>query len=272
MKLYYDKRRDDPIYYAQVGIRNGKKTTTRNVKRFGKHSELLKITDDPLSYVKEEIRKMNEEQRSGKVNCEFTVDFNEKVENTDDEASHSTSLNIGYFMLQSLMKGFNLKKFFKECTEDRKITFDCYTISRFLTYARILDPKSKYGTWDRLDTYYEHPDFDYQHILRFMDILEEHYDDYLKWLYDNSSNIIKRDTSVLYYDCTNFYFECEQEDETVIDDVTGEIIEGFRRYGMSKDHKPNPLVEMGLFIDRRGIPITVCLHPGNVNEQITAIL
>ena len=260
MKLYYDKRRDDPIYYAQVGIRNGKKTTTRNVKRFGKHSELLKITDDPLSYVKEEIRKMNEEQRSGKVNCEFTVDFNEKVENTDDEASHSTSLNIGYFMLQSLMKGFNLKKFFKECTEDRKITFDCYTISRFLTYARILDPKSKYGTWDRLDTYYEQPDFDYQHILRFMDILEEHYDDYLKWLYDNSSNIIKRDTSVLYYDCTNFYFECEQEDETVIDDVTGEIIEGFRRYGMSKDHKPNPLVEMGLFIDRRGIPITVCLH------------
>ena len=79
MKLYYDKRRDDPIYYAQVGIRNGKKTTTRNVKRFGKHSELLKITDDPLSYVKEEIRKMNEEQRSGKVNCEFTVDFNERL-------------------------------------------------------------------------------------------------------------------------------------------------------------------------------------------------
>ncbi len=271
MKLYYDKRSKDPIYYAQQGIRNGKKTTTRNVKRFGKHSELLKITDDPLAYVKEEIRKMNEEYRVGKVSFEITADFNEKVRASDDEASSSTALNTGYFFLQDIMKGLMLKDFFIQQTKERKITFDCYTINRFLTYARILDPRSKYGTWDRLDTYYEQPDFGYQHILRFMDILVENYNEYLSWLYEKSKNVVKRDTSVLYYDCTNFYFECEQEDETVIDEVTGEIMEGFRRYGYSKEHRPNPIIEMGLFVDRRGIPISMCLHPGNTNEQTTAI-
>ena len=90
MKLFYNKTSKDPIYYAQVGIRNGKKVTTKNVKRFGKHSELLKITDDPLSYVKEEIRKMNEEYRVGKVEYTFSTNYNERVEQTDDEASAST--------------------------------------------------------------------------------------------------------------------------------------------------------------------------------------
>ena len=96
MKLFYNKNSKDPIYYAQIGIRNGKKVTTRNVKRFGKHSELLEITDDPLSYVKEEIRKMNEEYRVGKVEYTISTNYNERVEQTDDEASSSTGLNIGY--------------------------------------------------------------------------------------------------------------------------------------------------------------------------------
>ena len=92
MKLFYNKNSKDPIYYAQVGIRNGKKVTTRNVKRFGKHSELLKITDDPLSYVKAEIRKMNEEYRVGKVEYTISTNYNERVEQTDDEASTSTDV------------------------------------------------------------------------------------------------------------------------------------------------------------------------------------
>lgn len=138
MKLYYDKRLADPTYYAQQGIRIGKKTTTRNVKKFGKHSELLKITDDPLSYVRKEIEKMNEEYRVGKVSFDMTVNFNEKVRHTDEEASSSNSLNIGYFFLQEVMKGLLLKQFFEDKTADRKITYDCYTIARFLVYARVL--------------------------------------------------------------------------------------------------------------------------------------
>ena len=271
MKLFYDKKSKDPTYYAQQGFRNGKKTSTRNVKNFGKYSELLKITDDPLSYVQEEIRKMNEEYRVGKADFEIKVNFNEKVKSSDGNTSSSTSSNIGYFYLQDIMKGLQLKKFFENATSNRKNTFDCYTISRFLTYARILDPKSKLGTWDNLDSYYEKPSFGYQHIMRFMDILEENYDTYLSWLYQNSNNIIKRDTSVLYYDCTNFYFECESEDDIVVDEVTGEIIQGLRKYGTSKEHRPNPIVEMGLFMDQRGIPISMCLHPGNTSEQLTAI-
>ena len=104
-----------------------------------------------------------------------------------------------------------------------------------------------------------------------MDLLEEHYDDYLAWLFKQSNTIVKRDTSVLYYDCTNFYFESEQPDEDIIDEVTGEILKGMRQYGFCKEHRPNPIVEMGLFMDSRGIPITMCLHPGNTSEQLTAI-
>lgn len=77
------------------------------------------------------------------------------------------------------MKGLKLKEFFRQKTGSRKITFDCFTVSRFFTYARIFDPGSKHAAWNRLDSYYEQPHFDYQHILRFMDILEENYDDYL---------------------------------------------------------------------------------------------
>ena len=271
MKLFYNKNSKDPIYYAQQGIRNGTKTTTRNVRKFGKHSELLKITDDPLAYVKEELRKMNEEYRVGKVDFAISADFNERVKHSSDTASSSNWLNIGYFFLQAFLGKLRLQDFFREKTDGRRITFDCYTIHRFLTYARILDPLSKYAVWHKLDSYYEKPGFDYQHILRFMDLLEENYDDYLAWLYRQSNTIAKRDTSVLYYDCTNFYFECEQEDEDIVDEVTGEVMKGLRQYGRCKEHRPNPIVEMGLFMDSQGIPITMCLHPGSTSEQLTAV-
>ena len=271
MKLFYDKKAKDPTYYAQQGIRIGQKTTTRNVKNFGKHSELLKITDDPLAYVKEEIRKMNEEYRVGRVEYDYKIDFNEKVEHTDDEASKSKNLNIGYFFLQEVMNHLELKDFFSKAASDRKIQFDPYTILRFMTYARILDPGSKLRTWARLDNYYEKPSFDYHQILRSMDVLNDNYDEFLRWTFEKSNSVVKRDSSVLYYDCTNFYFECEKEDDVVVDEVTGEVMSGLRKYGASKEHRPNPIVEMGLFMDRNGIPISMCLHPGNTSEQLTAV-
>lgn len=271
MKLFYDKKAKDPTYYAQQGIRNGKKTTTRNVKKFGKHSELLKITDDPLSYVKNEIKKMNEEYRVGRVEYDYKVDFNERVEATEDEVSLSKELNIGYFFLQEIMHHLKLKDFFAKSAEDRKIKFDSYTILRFLTYARILDPGSKYHTWQNLEKYYEKPSFDYHQILRCMDIINDDYDKYLQWVYEKSNSVVKRDSSILYYDCTNFYFECEKEDDIVVDEVTGEIMCGLRKYGVSKEHRPNPIVEMGLFMDRNGIPVSMCIHSGNTSEQLTAV-
>ena len=271
MKLYYDKRLKDPTYYIQQGFRNGKKTTTKNVKRLGKHSELLLITDDPLEYAKNEVKKMNEEYRSGRSEFIVTMDFNERIPSTDSLYSNSTSLNIGYLYLKDIYAKLNLSDFFKSVSSDRKITYDCNKICQFLTYARILDPASKYGTYDKLDTYYEKPQVEYQHMIRFLDILDRNSDQYLKHLFDNSENIVKRDTSVMYYDCTNYFFETEKPDEEIVDEVTGEIILGLRQFGISKENKTSPIVEMGLIMDSRGIPISMCIHPGNTNEQLTAV-
>lgn len=271
MKLYYDKRLKDPTYYIQQGFRNGKKTTTKNIKRLGKHSELLLITDNPLEYAKNEVKKMNEEYRSGRSEFIVTMDFNEKIPSTDSPCSNSTSLNIGYLYLKDIYAKLNLSDFFKSVSSDRKITYDCNKICQFLTYARILDPASKYGTYDKLDTYYEKPQVEYQHMIRFLDILDRNSDKYLKHLFDNSENIVKRDTSVMYYDCTNYFFETEKPDEEIVDEVTGEIIFGLRQFGISKENKTSPIVEMGLIMDSRGIPISMCIHPGNTNEQLTAV-
>lgn len=271
MKLYYDKRLKDPTYYIQQGFRNGKKTTTKNIKRLGKHSELLLITDDPLEYAKNEAKKMNEEYRSGRSEFIVTMDFNERIPSTDSPCSNSTSLNIGYLYLKNIYAKLNLSDFFKSVSSDRKITYDCNKICQFLTYARTLDPASKYGTYDKLDTYYEKPQVEYQHMIRFLDILDRNSDKYLKHLFDNSENIVKRDTSVMYYDCTNYFFETEKPDEEIVDEVTGEIILGLRQFGISKENKTSPIVEMGLIMDSRGIPISMCIHPGNTNEQLTAV-
>lgn len=271
MKLYYDKRLKDPTYYIQQGFRNGKKTTTKNIKRLGKHSELLLITDNPLEYAKNEVKKMNEEYRSGRSEFVVTMDFNERIPSSDSPCSNSTSLNIGYLYLKDIYAKLNLSDFFKSVSSDRKITYDCNKICQFLTYARILDPASKYGTYDKLDTYYEKPQVEYQHMIRFLDILDRNSDKYLKHLFDNSENIVKRDTSVMYYDCTNYFFETEKPDEEIVDEVTGEIILGLRQFGISKENKTSPIVEMGLIMDSRGIPISMCIHPGNTNEQLTAV-
>ena len=271
MKLYYDKKSANPTYYIQQGIRNGKKTTTRNVKKIGRHSELLSITTDPLEYAKQQVEEFNKEYKAGKIDLSIKFDFGEKLTATDDVASKSTVLNIGYFILQRIYHDLKLKEFFREVCGKTKTTFDCDTINRFLTFARILNPASKLDTFEKLDAYYEQPSFEYQHILRFMDILEKNYDGYLEHLFQNSGNVIERNIAVCYFDCTNYYFEIENEDEEYTDEATGEILKGLRKYGPSKDHKPNPLVQMGLFMDANGIPISMCINSGSDNEQLCAV-
>jgi transposase len=271
MKLYYDKKSKNPTYFIQQGVRNGKKTTTINIKRIGRHMELLSITDNPLEYAMQQVEKFNKDYKEGKIDLSIKFDFEEKLTATDDIASKSALLNIGYFILQHIYNDLKLGSFFVDVEKNTKATFDCNTINRFLTFARILNPASKLDTFEKLDTYYEQPTFDYQHILRFMDILERNYDEYLEHLFENSGNIVKRNTSVCYFDCTNYYFEIEQEDDEYVDEATGEVLKGLRKYGPSKDHKPNPLVQMGLFMDADGIPLSMCINPGSDNEQMCVI-
>lgn len=271
MKLNYDRKSKDPTYFVQKGYRNGKKTTTKNIARIGKHSELLLITDDPLAYAKEQVAKYNDEEKNNKITMEVKIDFDEKIKISSDLVSSSTSLNIGYLYLQQLYHQLEIGDFFKKVTSESKITFDPNLVNRFLTFARILYPDSKLGTYEHLSHYYEKPSFEYVHILRSMDMLADHYDEYLTHLFDKSMKIVKRNTSVCYYDCTNYHFEIESPDEDYVDEVTGEITKGFRKYGISKQHQPAPLVEMGLFMDADGIPLSMCLTSGSDNEQTTAI-
>lgn len=272
MKLWYDKKSKDPNYFIQMGIRNGKKTTTKNVARIGSHSELLKITDDPLAYAKEQVKKYNEEyQIQNRMSLEIKVDFAEKIKAANAANSKSTLFNIGYFFLQQFYHDLDIGSFFRSATADMKNEFDPNLVNRFLTYSRILHPDSKLGTYQNLDRYYEQPEFDYVHILRTMDILQEHYEDYISHLYNASCRIVKRDTSVCFYDCSNYYFEIESDDDDYADEVTGETIKGLRKYGPSKEHRPNPIVEMGLFMDKDGIPLSMCITSGSDNEQTTAV-
>ena len=271
MKLYYDKKSPDPTYFIQQGFRNGKKTSTRNVKRIGKHSELLAITDDPLAYAQEQVAKYNEEMKNAKVSMDLSIDFDIKVKATEDVVSASTLRNIGYYYLQQIYHDLQIGTFFKKITENRKIEFDPNLVNRFLTHSRIMYPGSKRRTHMHLADFFENPDFDYVHILRTMDLMEENYADYIKHLYTKSKSIVNRNTAICYYDCTNFYFEIESPDLDYVDEVTGELIVGFRKYGVSKEHRPNPIVEMGLFMDADGIPLSMCLVPGNQSEQTTAV-
>ena len=272
MKLNYDRKSKDPTYFIQMGIRNGKKTTTKNVARIGKHSELLKITDDPLAYAKERVKKFNEEyQKQNCISLEIKVDFAQKIKVTGNAASQSTLLNIGYFFLQQFYHDLKIASFFESITADMKNEFDPNLVNRFLTYSRIMCPDSKLGTHQNLSRYYEQPEFDYVHILRTMDIMQEHYEEYISHLYETSCKLVKRDTSVCFYDCSNYYFEIETDDEDYVDKVTGEVIKGLRKYGPSKEHRPNPIVEMGLFMDKDGIPLSMCITSGSDNEQTTAI-
>ena len=270
MKIWYDKKSKDPSYFVQQGIRNGKKVTTKNIFKIGKHSELLAQGHaDPLAYAKEVVEEYNKKMKSEKVDLEITIDFNKKLIPSDNVSSKSSLLNIGYFFLQDIYSKLNLKDFIKNITKDKKITYNLNDITRFLAFDRILNPKSKLATVNNLEFFYEKPSFSHQNVLRGMDILANNYDAYLNHLYQNSENVFKRDTSVCYYDCTNYYFEIENEDSDYIDEVTGEVMPGFRKYGPSKEHRPNPIVEMGLFMDKNGIPLSMGLYPGNTNEQKT---
>lgn len=271
MKLNYDRKSKDPTYFIQVGIRNGKKVTTKNVERIGKHSELLKITDDPLDYAKQRVKEYNENIKNSKVEYNITVNFDDKVINQGNTVSKSTCKNTGYFYLKELYSSLGISDFFDKVCSGRKIAFNPNMINMVLTFSRILDPGSKMHTLKNLTGFYGDFDFSHQDILRFMDILEENYDEYLSHLFESSNKVIKRNTNVCYFDCTNFYFEKESEDEDVYDEITGELIKGLLKYGVSKEHRPNPIVQMGLFMDADGIPLSMCINPGSDNESLCAV-
>ena len=271
MKLYYDRKSKNPTYFIQMGIRNGKKVTSKNIVRIGKHNDLLKITDDPLAYARQKVKEYNDNLENSKIEMSYAEDFSRKIINHGDDISRSLTSNVGYLYIKSIFDQLGISEFLDKILENRKVKFNALAVHLFLVSSRVLDPGSKLHSFGNIKNYYGDFDFDYQHIHRFMEILDPHFDEYIKYLFVQSNSIIKRNTSVCYFDCTNFYFEKEYEDEDDYDDVTGELIKGLIKYGISKEHRPNPIVQMGMFMDGDGIPLSMCINPGNQNESSCVI-
>lgn len=257
MKVTPCKSGNDIIYYLSKGVRRNGKCTTENVRQIGRYSELIKQYEDPLAYCREYAKQetLKEKQKNTET---FTITLSYAEQNQDSKVSKKKDLNVGYFYLKSVLDSLNLRSFFRDKTEDKKITFHPLLVTQFLTYARILDPKSKLGSYDSLETYYNLEHFEKQDMYKTLDIISENLNDLQAHLYKESEKIIKRNTQVLYYDCTNFFFDINHEG-------------GLKKYGVSKENRPNPIVQFGLFVDAEGIPLAFNVTPGNTNEQSTTI-
>jgi len=253
----YKLKNEDILYYLAKSVRTGKQVKTINIEKLGKHSELILNHKDPLSHLKNYAKKRTEQEKENFLSVKLDMQ-QEVLEHTDQKTSHSKLLNIGYFFLNEIYKDLKLDVFFKGITGDTKIAYNPHLALKFLTFARILEPKSKLGTFDDFKNYYEKPKIKLQDIYKTLDLISDHLDQYQTHLYRESNKISKRNTTILYYDCTNYFFEIQHEDE-------------LRKYGQAKDHKPNPLVQMGLFMDGDGIPLAFSLNPGNTNEQQTTL-
>jgi len=166
--------------------------------------------------------------------------------------------NGGYLFLQKLYHELGLHKICSEISKKYNFDFNLNSVLSRLVYSRIIYPSSKLATFELSKKFIEKPDFDLHHIYRSLDFIAKESDFIQSNLYSNSLKISKRNTAVLYYDCTNFFYEIEEADG-----------EGLRQYGFSKEHRPNPIVQMGLFMDGDGIPLSFSINKGNTNEQTT---
>lgn len=166
------------------------------------------------------------------------------------------SFNVGYLFLQSIYHQLKLERICKEISDRHNFSYDLNKILALLIYMRILHPTSKKGTLERADELVESHSVENQHMYRALDILASESNFIEKTVYNNSTAVIERKTELLYYDCTNFYFEMEEAS-------------GLKQYGMSKENRPNPIVQMGLFMDGSGLPLAFVINPGNQNEQPT---
>ena len=239
-------------YYILESYRsNSGKSTTRIVRKLGTHEQLLKEHADPEAWANELVTEMNREAAAKKQ--DIFVRFSPSTQLERDVAC---LYNGGYLFLQKLFYQLRLDYICAKISERYKFSYNLKEILAHLIYGRILEPSSKSSTYDYAKTLLEAPRYGKEDIYRALEVIGEEKDYIQAELYKLSTKASKRNDKVLYYDCTNYYFEIEQE-------------KGLRKYGPSKEHRPNPIVEMGLFMDGDGIPLAFCIHDGNTNEQKT---
>jgi len=255
MRLSFSKSKNATSLYVIKSTYINKKHSTKIVKKLGTLDELKQKLNgqDPIEWAKKHVEELNKQEEEN--NCKILVEYHISKEIKKDV---QRSFNGGYLFLQQIYHQLGLHKLCSDISDNHKFTFDLNSILSRLVYGRVIFPSSKLATYELSNRFIEQPNFELQHIYRGLEVIAKENDFIQSSLYENSLNISKRNTGVLYYDCTNFFYEIEQAD-----------VDGPRQYGVSKEHRPNPIVEMGLFMDGDGIPLAFSIHPGNTNEQVT---
>ncbi len=253
MRLKISKSKNAASLYVIEDITVNNKRTTRIVEKLGTVKELEEKLDgqDPVVWAKNYIAELNQKEKE--QTRDVIVKYNQSKLLSKNV---QTTYNGGYMFLQQIYHQLGLHNICRKISNNYKFTFNLDSILSRLVYGRILFPSSKLNTYQESRMFLEQPGFDLQHIYRALEIIAKETDFIQSELYKNSLSVSKRNDQILYYDCTNYFFEIEQE-------------EGLKQYGLSKENRPNPLVEMGLFMDGDGIPLAFSIHSGNTNEQTT---
>ena len=210
--------------------------------RFGKNNTIEKI--------KEYISELNSKDKNELVKLELNSSKRINKE--------KRNFNIGYLFLEKLYNDLKIKDICNKIQNQYKFEFNLNEVLSYLVFARIIYPSSKLETFKQCQNFIEQPTFKLHDEYRALSYIANNIDFIQENLFINSKNVIKRNSKVIYYDCTNYFFEIDEEDD-------------LRRYGISKEHRPNPLIGMGLFMDGDGIPLSLNIYPGNQNEQKTLI-
>lgn len=253
MRLKITKTKNSENFYIIKSTYINKKHSSKIVEKLG-NLETVKAKagdKDPYVWAKEYAKELTIKEKEGTRTIIKSYSQNKII-----PKEKKFSFNIGYLFLQDLYYDLKLNEICKDISDRHQFKFDLNDILSKLIYSRILFPASKLKTLELSKLFLEQPNFDYQHIERALPILCEENDFIQSQLYKNSTKYSPRNNRVLYYDCTNFFFEIECEDE-------------FRKYGKSKENRPSPIVQMGLFMDGDGIPLSCEITPGNTNEQVT---
>lgn len=265
MRLSKIRKKNDTFYYVIESLPGG---STRIYEVIGKHSELLKVCDDPEAFARGRVKEINDSLKSDVMVVNERVDFSERLPPSECPSSKGTSKNVGWLYLNEIIKRLRLDSFFSKVQGKQK--YDMAAVNAHLVVSQILDPGSKMRAWGNIDRFMSMGKYDLHQSYRFLTDLNAHKEELQRHLFEATKGIVDLDASVLMYDLTNFYFEAEEED---IDFLDGDNIlqYGFRKYGRSKENRPNPIVHMGLFVENNGIPISFTAEKGNTNEQETVL-
>lgn len=254
MKLNIKKSGRFTYLYAVKSYRdhNGK-STTKVVEKFGTVEGLREILngEDPIEWAQRRVEEMTVTDKAEREEVHFTLKPSISLKTGEQHC-----YNGGYLFLQKVYHDLGLDKICATISKKYKNEYDLNQILSMLLYTRVLYPGSKLSSYDDAHRFIEQPNMDIHQIYRALSLLSKESDMIQASVYKNSLKIDKRKSQVIYYDCTNYFFESEDE-------------VGLRQYGASKEHRPNPIVQMGMFMDMDGMPLAFCINPGNTNEQIT---